>query len=132
MTATSTSVAPTGVSDTARSIIRSLTPWVLSGTLALATRLGFSVDPQVSAELFAGIGAVLTIGLRSLEARYPWVGKLLGFSGAPTYPPTKKQQAALEAAAQTALIAELQAKVAELQAANTVPTPAPIEAPVVA
>lgn len=97
--------------DTVRSIVRSLTPWVLSGVIAIATRLGLNIDPQLSAELFAAIGAVLTIGLRALEAKYPWVGKLLGFSGAPTYPPTKKQQTAMT-------IAELEAQVAALQAAQ--------------
>lgn len=118
MTATpAPSTSPTvGISDTARSIIRSLTPWVLSALLAVATRLGFAVDPQVSAYLFGAIGTVLTVGLRWLEARYPVVGKLLGVSGAPTYPPTKKQQAALDAAANAALVDELRAEVARLSA----------------
>jgi hypothetical protein len=100
--------------DTVRSIVRSLTPWVLSGVIAISTRLGLNINPQVSAELFAAIGTGLTIGLRALEAKYPWVGKLLGFSGAPMYPPTKKQQTA-----QT--IAALEAQVAALQAAQTQP-----------
>ena len=100
--------------DTIRSIVRSLTPWMLSGVIAIATRLGLNIDPQLSAELFAAIGAALTIGLRALEAKYPWVGKLLGFSGAPTYPPTKKQQTALT-------IADLEAQVAALQTAQPKP-----------
>ena len=97
--------------DTVRSIVRSLTPWIMSGAVAVATRLGLNIDPQLTAELFAAVGAGLTIGLRALEAKFPWVGKLLGFSGAPTYPPTKKQQTALT-------IASLEAEVAALQAAQ--------------
>lgn len=100
--------------DTIRSIVRSLTPWVLSGVIAVAGRLNWNIDPQLTAELFAAIGAGLTIGLRALEAKYPWVGKLLGCAGAPTYPPTKKQQTALT-------IADLEAQVAALQAAQPKP-----------
>ena len=100
--------------DTIRSIVRSLTPWIMSGVIAVAARLNAQIDPQLTAELFAAIGAGLTIGLRALEAKFPWVGKLLGFSGAPTYPPTKKQAAAIT-------IADLQDQVAKLQAAQPQP-----------
>ena len=93
--------------NTIKSIVRALTPWLLTTLGALAAHFGFHVSNAASLQGLVLAGGVLTVVLHSLESRFPWVGTLLGWVGAPFYVPGKSSQ-------QATIIATLESEVAAL------------------
>lgn len=86
-----------------KAIVRSLTPWVISGVISTATHLGFHVSTPTAVKLSVLIGTLLTIFVHFLEVKWPKFGILLGWVGAPTYSATKSKK-------------DLQAEILALQA----------------
>lgn len=76
-----------------KAIVRSLTPWVISGVVYVITHLGYHVSLSTAAAIATVLGTVVTIGAHALEVKWPWFGVFLGWIGAPAYQPTvtKKQ-----------------------------------------
>ena len=95
--------------NTIKSIVRALTPWLLTTLGALAARFGFHVSNAASLQGLVLAGGVLTVVLHTLESRFPWAGTLLGWIGAPVYAPGKASQ-------QSTTIATLESEVAALSA----------------
>ena len=93
--------------NTIQSIVRALTPWLLTTLGALAARFGWHVSNTASLQGLVLAGGVLTVVLHSLESRFPWVGTFLGWVGAPFYAPGKTSQ-------QATTIATLESEVAAL------------------
>lgn len=106
--------------NTTKSIIRALTPWLLSTIASVVAHFGFHVSSATTIQILAGAGAVLTVLLHTLEARFPWVGVFLGYLGAPVYAPSVK-------IVQASQIASLQAEVDALRAqAHEAVSPSPV------
>ena len=106
--------------NTAKSIVRALMPWLISIVASAIAHFGFHVSAGTTIKILAGAGAVLTVALHMLEAKFPWVGVFLGYLGAPVYAPSVKK-------VQASQIAELQAEVDSLRAkAYESSTPSPV------
>lgn len=100
--------------NTIKSIVRSLTPLLYAAVAAVIAHFGYHVsDATVVKILGVGYGA-LAVVLHGLEARFPWVGTLLGWFGAPVYAPSVKKQ-------QAATIAQLKSQVDALTAQKEAP-----------
>lgn len=109
-----------------KAIVRSLMPFVLAGIVALCVRLGYHPTPQVVSDIALAGGAALTILLHAAESRWPRLGVLLGYVGAPVYPPSAKVSLASENADLKDRLAALEAAVAEQALAKVAPpSPAP-------
>ena len=106
-----------------KALVRSFTPWVISGIVYLVTHLGYHISMVTATEVAAIIGTLLTLGAHVLEVKWPAFGVFLGWIGAPAYVPVTTK-------------ATLQAQINALLSTNNpplVPTsvPAPVVAPVV-
>lgn len=71
--------------------LRTMIPvWIGVGTAWLAAKTGIVLDPETAAGLGAFTAGVVTTvyytAARWLEAKWPWVGWLLGSTKQPTYP----------------------------------------------
>ncbi len=77
-------------SNVLKAIIRSLAPFVYSGAASAIAHFGYHVSLATTIQIVAIVGALLTIVLHALETQFPWVGVLLGYLGAPVYPPSTK------------------------------------------
>jgi len=86
-----------------KAVIRSLTPWAISGVVYVVTHLGYHVSMVTATEIAAVLGTLVTIGAHALEVKWPWFGVFLGWIGAPAYDPTVTK-------------AQLQAQIAVLEA----------------
>ena len=104
---------------TIKSIVRALTPWLLTTLGALAAHFGWHVSNATSLQGLVIAGGVLTVLLHSLERRFPWVGTFLGWIGAPVYEPGKASQ-------QATTIASLESEVAALSAKLSAAGPSPV------
>jgi hypothetical protein len=102
-------------------------PFVYSGAAAAIAHFGWHVSNSVVIQIVAIAGGILTLGLHAAEAKWPWVGALLGYIGAPTYTPATK----VTVAQLQAQIAALAAQLEEAKAPSTPTAPAPSPAPVV-
>src|ERR1035437_2224715 len=113
MTVAATPVPPVPQpsSNAFKAIVRSLMPFVYSGAAAIIARFGYHVANTTVIQIVTIAGGVLTIVLHALETQFPWIGVLLGYIGAPVYPPsTKVSQAAQIATLENqsaALLAEI-------------------------
>jgi hypothetical protein len=90
-----------------KALVRSLTPWLISGIVYMAVHLGYKISMTSATEVAALVGTLLTLLAHILETKYRWFGVFLGWLGAPSYTvaPTKAQT-----------IAQLQAQIAALEA----------------
>jgi hypothetical protein len=86
-----------------KSIVRSITPAVLSAIVWAASYFHYKVNAVTATEVAAILGTLVTIGAHVLETKWKWFGVFLGWLGAPAYDPTVTK-------------AELQAQVAALTA----------------
>ena len=106
--------------NTLKAIVRSLTPWATSVLAAVIAHFGWHASPTLAGEIVVIAGAGLTIVLHAAETKFPWVGALLGWVGAPAYAPSLKKL-------QAVTIAKLQAEIDALT-----PKSAPVQTPQVA
>jgi hypothetical protein len=105
-----TTPTPNQVRNLVKSLIRSLMPMLYSLVASAIAHFGYHVSLATVIQIVGGGFVGLTVILHAAEKRWPWVGVLLGYLGAPTYaPPVKVTQAAQIAALQQQL-AELQNK----------------------
>lgn len=105
--------------NTLKAVVRSLTPWAASVVAALIAHFGYHVSNVVATQIVVAAGTGLTVVLHAAERKWPWVGALLGWAGAPQYAPSNK-----------AVIAQLQAQVAALTTKQTETTnPSQVTAP---
>lgn len=85
------------MSDAITALIRTWTPTAAGAALAWLLTIGIELDPDVQAGLIAGLTAVMIAAYyalaRALEARWPWLGVLLGSARQPTYAPTREVDA---------------------------------------
>lgn len=108
--------------NTFKAIVRSLTPWVISGIVYLVTHLGYHISMVTATEVAAILGTLLTLGAHALEVKWPWFGVFLGWIGAPAYVPTVTKASLL------AQLASLQAQI-DNPAPGTPVTPTVTTAP---
>lgn len=75
-------------SDQTIALIRTFVPALVGLLIAALAKIGAHVDNDAVAALVdaAIVGAYYTV-VRQLEARWPWLGVLLGVPKAPTYSP---------------------------------------------
>lgn len=75
-------------SDQTVSLIRTFVPALVGLLIAALAKIGAHVDNDALAALVDAVvvGAYYT-AVRQLEARWPWLGVLLGVAKAPTYSP---------------------------------------------
>jgi hypothetical protein len=93
-----------------KAIIRSIMPFVVSALVAVCIHFGYHPTAQTITWILGAGGGGLTILLHLLETKWPAIGVLLGYLGAPVYAPPKK-------VLQSNKIDQLQAEVNSLQAA---------------
>lgn len=132
VTTTVTPVPPVSpASNEFKAMVRSLMPFILGGIAALCAHFGWHPTGVELSEIVGIVGTVLTIVVRLLETKWPAFGILLGYVGAPVYPPSTK-------VSNESLIATLQSQVAvlvaekeEREAASkpSAATPAPASSP---
>ena len=110
--------------NTIKSIIRALTPWLLTTLGAVAAHFGWHVSSTASLQGLVLAGGLLTVVLHALEHKFPWVGALLGWLGAPVYAPGKASQQATTIATLESQITALESKLLTVPPTVTsVPTP---------
>jgi len=106
-----------------KAIVRSITPSLYAGVAAIIAHFGYHVGNATVIQIAAAAYAGLTVILHAAETRWPWVGGLLGWFGAPQYTPSTKVTLVQVQAELDALKAQ------QHEAANpTVPT-APVVSP---
>lgn len=124
-------------SNAFKAIVRSIMPWIISSAASAIAHFGYHVTLPVTIQILGVVGAFLVVVLHTAETRWPWVGVLLGYVGAPVYAPSVKVQSQVYTASLEARIAELEAAVSETKnpspataqtAAVPEPTPAPAPA----
>ncbi len=76
-----------------KSIVRSVTPFVIGAIVWCATFLGFHISIRTADAVGAIVGFGLTLVAHFLEIKWPAFGVFLGWLGAPSYTPilTKKK-----------------------------------------
>ncbi len=99
-------------SNTLKSIVRGLSPLVISAVASVIAHFGYHVSLATTVQILGAASAVLVVVLHSAERKFPWVGAALGWLGAPLYTPSVKTQ-------QAATIAQLQAQVSALTATKS-------------
>jgi hypothetical protein len=100
--------------NTWKAILRGIMPLLYSVVAAVIAHFGYKASPALVAQIVVlGTGG-LTILLHAAERRWPWIGALLGYIGAPQYAPSVKKT--LEAQ-----VAQLEAEVAQLRAKPSTP-----------
>ena len=107
-----------------KAVVRSLMPFVISGIVAVCVHFGYHPSAQVADDIALAGGAGLTIVLHAAESRWPKLGVLLGYVGAPVYAPSTKVSLAAENADLKARVANLEAAAAA-QVASSLTPPAP-------
>lgn len=117
---------PQPQSNAFKSIVRSLSPFVISGAVSAIAHFGYHVSNAVALQIVLAAGAALAVVLHALETQFPWVGVLLGYIGAPVYAPSGKTSMKTQIAMLEAQLAAM----ASVQSESTNPTP-PTAAPVV-
>ena len=91
-----------------KAIIRSITPLVYSTAVAVIAHFGYHVSNATVVQIVTTGFIALSVVLHSLEIKFPWVGVLLGWFGAPAYTPSVKKTQAQQIAEQAQQIADLQ------------------------
>jgi len=126
-----TPVAPTPApaSNTFKALVRTFAPFIESGIAGLVAALGFHATATTVAGIVGIAGTVLTIVLHAAESKWPAVGALLGWIGAPVYAPSTKitltsQVQTLEAQLAAVLAAQYEAQ------KPSAPSSSPVVAPV--
>jgi len=109
-----------------KALIRTLTPLVYSSVAAVIAHFGYHVSNSTVIQIVSAGFAGLTVLLHSAEVKWPWVGGLLGWFGAPQYTPSTKTTVVSLEAQVAALTAQL-----EEAAHPTVPSAPVVSAPVV-
>jgi hypothetical protein len=78
------------MTDLIVSLIRTYVPWAVGAGIAYLVNAGFDIADDVSAAAaVAAVGLVSAayyFAVRWLEAKFPWLGFLLGAPKQPTYP----------------------------------------------
>jgi len=126
MTTTPTKAA-VPATNPAKALVRTLVPFVYPAVAAIIARFGYHVSNATVIQIVAAGGTGLTIVLHLLEEKFPKVGILLGWLGAPVYAPGAK--ASLTAQVAT-LEAQLSAIAAQVDEAHSPSTPTAGAAPV--
>lgn len=112
---------PMNILNAVRALIRTLMPFVYSSVAAVIAHFGYHVSLATVIQIVGGGFVGLTVVLHALEAKFPWIGVLLGWIGAPTYPPSAKVKAQAYTASLEARIAEFETVKSEA-AAPSAPT----------
>lgn len=95
------------MSNTLRSIIRSVTPYLTSVVASVIAHFGYHASDALVAQIVTVGGTALSVLLHTLEVKWPWFGVLLGYKGAPVFPPSAKANLAQQLANANAEIASL-------------------------
>lgn len=78
--------------DKVTSIVRTVTPMIAGGIITFLANKGFSLDATITANVYASVQMVVSalyyIIVRSLEAKFPKIGILLGSVKTPQYTST--------------------------------------------
>ena len=101
------------VPNTIKAIVRRVMPLVEGALVGAIAHFGWHPTATVVAEIVAVVATGLSIILPAAEAKFPWVGVLLGYMGAPVYAPSTKKSQATQIAALEAQLATLLAQGAE-------------------
>lgn len=112
---------PIPATNSFKAIVRSLMPFVYSGAAAIIAHFGYHVNNATVVQIVAIAGAALTIVLHALETQFPWVGILLGYIGAPVYPPSPKVTLAMENQMLKSQIALIELQLASLSSPPATP-----------
>ena len=127
MTTTPTKAA-VPATNPAKALVRTLVPFVYPAVAALIARFGYHVSNATVIQIVAAGGTGLTIVLHLLEEKFPKVGILLGWLGAPVYTPSTKASLSAQIATLEAQLAAIVAQAGEAQAPSA-PTAAPVLPP---
>jgi hypothetical protein len=77
------------LSDLIISAVRTYVPWAVGAGIAYLVNAGFDIAPEISAAAAVAavglISAAYYVAARWLEARFPWLGFLLGVPKTPSY-----------------------------------------------
>jgi len=73
-----------------KAIVRSIMPFIISAFVAVCIHFGYHPTAQTITWVLGAGGGGLTILLHLLEKKWPMVGILLGYIGAPVYTPPKR------------------------------------------
>jgi hypothetical protein len=112
-------LSPQPQSNVFKSIVRSLTPFVVSSVASAIAHFGYHISNTVALQIVVALGAALTVVLHALERQFPWIGVFLGYIGAPVYAPSGKTSLKMQVATLESQLAAL--TTAQSEAAN--PTP---------
>jgi len=112
-----------------KALVRTLTPLAITGIVSLVAHFHYHVTNATAIQIVAFGFAGLTILLHAAETKFPWVGVLMGWLGAPAYAPSKSASLQDQFNALSAEYATLLAK--QQEAANPSTPSAPVSAPVV-
>lgn len=129
-TTTTVTPAPAPASNEFKAMVRSLMPFILGAIAALCAHLGWNPTGVQLAEIVGIIGTALTIVVRPLEAKWPAFGILLGYIGAPVYPPSTKVSLETQVAQLQSQLAVLIASKEETTVASP-PSDQPAATPIV-
>jgi hypothetical protein len=116
---TTPAVGPTNpATNEFKAMVRSLMPFILGGIVAACAHFGWHPTGVQTADIVGVLGVFLTIVVRLLEAKWPAFGVLLGYIGAPVYPPSTKVSLQAQLDEALAKLAALTATVEENAAAS--------------